>query len=156
LPASVGAQTLYRARLLGDWLGPWPWWAVAGALIGALPCLLEWATNWPCAKLISSCLLTPLLVAAVARDSLGRALAAIATAFAAHSAIVIALAACRPEVPARTMPAAVAYWQESHLWITTGMSREYDLSWWLPAHLQWLAAVSAFTYLSLGLVTFWQ
>jgi hypothetical protein len=150
------AQLLQRARRLAARIGPWPCWLLAGVLIGGLPLLTEYLIGWPFARLVTAVLLTPILVAAVVEDSLSRALAAMGGAFAAHSLAVILLAANDPEAIQRTLPQAEAYWQESHAWITTGVSKEYDVRWWLPAHGQWFAAVTAFTYLSLGLTTFWQ
>jgi hypothetical protein len=129
---------------------------MAGLLLGTAPVWLDYQIGCSASRLLTAVLLTPLLVATVAEDSLGKGAAALGAAFVGHSAAFIALAATDPERLAAIMPAGEAYWQESHQWILTGVSREYDLSWWLPAHLQWLVAVSIFTYLSLGLATFWQ
>jgi hypothetical protein len=155
LSPGLREQTLRQARRLAALLGPWPCWLLAGLLIGTLPCLIEYISGWPCARLITAIFLTPILVAAVVEDSLLRAIAAMTATFAAHSLLVIGLAIHQPAAMASLAPAE-PYWQESLAWITTGVSREYELSWWLPAHGQWFAAVTLFTYLSLGLVTFWQ
>lgn len=149
-------QTLRAARRLAARLGRWPGWLLAGLLIGGLPCFGEYVSGWPGARLITAVLLTPVLVAAVVEDALGRGVAAIAAALAVHSALVIALAAQQPDAIPAGLADADAYWRESHTWITTGVSREYELSWWLPAHAQGLGGVTLFTYLSLGLTTFWQ
>lgn len=156
LPPRIGAQLLTRARRLGAWLGPWPCWLLAGALVGLGPCLLDYVTGLPVGRLLTAVLLAPLLVAAIVQDSVARGLGTVAAAFGMHSIVVILLAAHEPATLAAVMPDGQRYWQESHQWITTGLSREYDLRWWLPAHVQWFGAVTMFTYLSLGFVTFWQ
>jgi hypothetical protein len=156
LPAGMGPLTFQAAWRLNRRLGAWPFWFLAGLLLGAAPVLLDCALGCSASRLLTAMLLAPLLVAAVAEDALGKSAAALGAAFVGHSALFIALAASDPERLALLMPAGQAYWQESHQWIVTGLSQEYDVSWWLPAHLQWLVAVSVFTYLSLGVATFWQ
>jgi len=155
-PASTRQLTFQAAWRLNRLLGPWPVWLLTGLLLGAVPALLDYALGCAASRLLTAVLLAPVLVAAVVEDALAKASAALAAAFVGHSAVFIALAASDPARLATLMPAGQAYWEESHQWIVTGISREYDVSWWLPAHVQWLVAVGLFTYLSLGLVTFWQ
>jgi hypothetical protein len=156
LPPTLGRRTLQEAQRLGGWLGPLPRWLAAGLLVGAVPMLIDGATGLPVSKLITAVMLVPLLVAAVVRDAAARGIGTLAAAFLAHSVVVIGLAAGDPDRLGRVFPDGHAYWQESHAWIVTGDSREYDVAWWLPAHIQWFVAVSVFTYLSLGLATYWQ
>jgi hypothetical protein len=154
--ASTRQLTFQAAWRLNRRLGPWPVWLVAGVLLGAGPGLIDYALGCAASRLLTAVLLAPVLVAAVAEDALGKCAAALGAAAIGHSTVFIALAALDPERLATLMPAGQAYWEESHQWIVTGVSREYDVSWWLPAHVQWLVAVGLFTYLSLGLATFWQ
>src|SRR5947207_1867700 len=74
IPADIARRSLRLAQWLGERMGPWPWWLVAGLFIGASPLLVDYATGWVTCRLISALLLTPLLLAAVARDSLARAM----------------------------------------------------------------------------------
>jgi hypothetical protein len=80
----------------------------------------------------------------------------VGVAFAAHSVLVIGLAALDPVGLAVIFPDGEAYWEQSREWIVSGASREYQPGWWLPAHFQLLAAMAAFTYTSLGLISLWQ
>jgi hypothetical protein len=156
VPADIGARTLQASQRLGDMLGPLYRWVVAGALIGGLPLLLDWATGWPASRLLTALLLTPFLLAALTRDSLARGLCLVAAAFAAHSALAITLTACRSDVVASLVVEGEDYWTRSERWIRTGQSREYDVGWWLPAHLLIFGAAALFSYLSLGFITLWQ
>ncbi|MGE3806611.1 MAG: hypothetical protein AB7K24_18240 [Gemmataceae bacterium] len=101
-------------------------------------------------------MLAPLFIAAVARNSMARGLGVVAAAFLGHSLSMILLAAFAPAYIVDSFPPGFQYWEQSRSWIVTGFSPEYDLSWWLPAHVQLLAGVAVFTYTSLGLLTFWQ
>jgi hypothetical protein len=156
LPDWMGARVLAAARDLGGRLGPTHRWLLAGVLIGAGPLWLDYRLGWSVNPLVTALLLTPLLLAGAALDSPVRGLGAVAAAFAAHSVVVIALAQADPEGLARVLKEGPSYWERSHAWITTGASREYDVAWWLPAHLQLLAAMVALTYTSLGLLPLWQ
>lgn len=156
LPGGLRAPALASARSLGERLGPLHRWLVVGSIIGTGPLLFDYATGWPASRLTVAVLLTPLLVAAVARDSLGRAFAAIGAAFVAHSWLFMTLAAHDAGGLATSFPDGEAYWKQSRSWITTGVCQEYDVTWWLPAHFQLLGVMALFSYVSLGFVTFWQ
>jgi hypothetical protein len=124
--------------------------------VGAVPILVGYAAGVPGAHLATAALLTPLLLAAVARNSLPRGIGTLAAAFFTHNVVTIALAAYDPVGLADILPAGADYWQRSRIWILTGVNPEYDLDWWVPAHFKILTGVTLFTYTSLGFLTLWQ
>jgi hypothetical protein len=156
LPGGLGGHLLAAATGLADRLGPAYRWLLVGAAAGTVPLLCDVRLGWRVGSLVSALVLSPVLLAAVSRNLPGRGLAAVATAFVCHSALAIGLAAHDPDRLAAALPQGPEYWSRSLDWITTGTSREYDVSWWLPAHLQLLAAMVALTYTSLGLIPLWQ
>ena len=155
-PAWFCAPVLCSVGRLGSRLGPLPVWIGLAAAIGALPVVGDYLTGWPAAWVITPALATVLLLAAVASDSFARGLGALAACFLAHNAVAIALVARDPDAMAGVLLGGQAYWRQSHQWIVTGVSPEYDLRWWLPAHFQLLGSMVLFTYSSLGLVTLCQ
>jgi hypothetical protein len=152
LPAGLGRHLLAAADRLADRLGPWHRWLVVGAAVGTLPLLCDVLLGWRGNAPITALALAPLLLAAAARDLPGRGLAAVAVALACHSVLAIFLAAHDPDCLAAVLPDGPDYWSRSQAWITTGTSREYDVGWWLPAHLQLLGVMVPLTYISLGLI----
>jgi hypothetical protein len=156
LPASLGRHLLHSARHLGGVLEPWPWWLVLGVLIGVGPVLVDYQVGLSGHRLVTGLLLAPLLLAAVSRDWQGRGMVVLGLAFAAHSAVTIYLAARDPAGLALVCPGGADYWERSRAWIMTGVSEEYDLGWWLPAHFQLLGVMFLGTYSSLGLIPLWQ
>ncbi|PQO27241.1 hypothetical protein [Blastopirellula marina] len=144
------------ARKLDRVLAPWYLWYPMAALVGAFPMLLSYLAGITGGQLVSSLLLTPLLVAAVARDSLLRGLGALALAFLAHCVVVISLASFDPQGIADIYPRGEAYWQQTYQWVVTGESPEYELLFWLGAHIQLVLASTLFSFTSLGMVTLWQ
>jgi hypothetical protein len=155
-PARTAAQILGAAQNLGAWLGPLHWWLLAGAVLGVVPLGFEAVTELPVSRLVTAILLAPLLAAAVARDALGRGVGVVLAAFLSHALLAIALFASDGDRLRTLFPDGAAYWQETHQWLVTGQSREYELSWWVPAHVQLLGSMALFTYTSLGFLTFWQ
>src|SRR5262245_53172626 len=81
LPARTAAQLYQATHQLGDRLGRWPRWLLAGALSGALPLLVDVVCGVPVSHVLTAVLLLPLLVAAVAHDAAARGLGAIGAAF---------------------------------------------------------------------------
>jgi hypothetical protein len=156
VPAGVAARSLRMANRLGDQTSRRGTWLWASALVGAVPILVGYATGIPGQHLVTAVLLTPLLLAAVARDSLTLGAGTLAMAFLTHNAVTIALAAYDPVGLADILPAGADYWQRSRLWIQTGVNPEYDLDWWVPAHFKILTGVALFSYTSLGFLTLWQ
>jgi len=153
---SIAGRTLRAARGLAGRIGPWPSWCAVGAAAGALPLLIGYAVRRPEPGLASAWLLTPLLAAAVVRDSLARGFGLLGAAFLAHNALAVALVAADPAGMAGVLADGPAYWEKSRAWIQTGLSPEYELTHWVPAHLLLLVLMVAHTYLSLGLATLWQ
>src|SRR5262245_38209383 len=139
LPARLANLLRRSAEGLAARLGPWPVWLLAGALAGAGPLALDALLGWSQSRWTTPLLVTPLLLAAVSRASACRGIGTLAAAFAAHSAVAIALAAYAPHSLARACDGGADYWDRSQAWILTGVSREYDAAWWVPAHLQLLA-----------------
>jgi len=156
LPAAFGAQLYHVAYQLGEGLGGWPRWLLVGALAGTLPLLPDIVLGVTFSHFLTALLLLPLLVAAVARDAPGRGFGAILAAFLTHSVLTIALFTQGSERLATQFPPGAAYWAQTYDWLVTGVSPEYELSHWLPAHGQLFAAVLLFTYTSLGLIVFWH
>jgi hypothetical protein len=156
VPARTAAQIYRAVQGLGERLGAWPRWLLAGALVGALPLLPDVVFGVSFSHFLTAILLLPLLAAAVAHDAIGRGLGVVAAAFLAHSALTIALFAAASDRLATQFPPGAAYWTQTHDWLVTGVSPEYELGHWVPAHAQLLAAVLLFTYTSLGFVVFWQ
>ncbi len=154
--SSIASRTLRAARGLSDRIGPWPCWCVLGALAGALPLLFSYAVGRPEPRLASALFLTPLLVASVARDGLARGFGLLGSAFLAHNSLAVGLVAHDPSGMAPVLSDGSAYWAKSRAWIETGVCPEYDLSYWLPAHLLLLGLMIGHTYLSLGLATLCQ
>jgi hypothetical protein len=156
LPDAVGRRLLHSAQHLGERLQSWPWWLALGLVLGTVPLLLDFWLGFSSHRLVTGLLVTPLLLAAVARDWQGRGIVLLLVTFAAHNVLTILLAAFYPNGLAPVCPDGAAYWEESRTWILTGESQKYDLGWWLPAHFQWLGVMVVFTYTSLGLVPVWR
>ncbi len=156
LPPRMASGAFQAAHALGEWLRPWYRSLAAGLLIGALPLLLDYATGAATCRILTALMLTPLLLGAVARDSPGQGLALVGSVFGMHSALVLVLAAHDPVWLGQILPGGVDYWERSRSWITTGVSREYELAWWVPSHLLIFAGVNLFGYLSLGWLVFWE
>jgi hypothetical protein len=156
LPDSVGRRMLDSAHDLGDRIKPWPWWVALGLLLGTVPLLFDYALGLSSNRLVTSMLLTPLLLAAVARDWQGRGLVLLLLTFASHNILTIVLAFQDPLGLGPVCPGGAGYWEKSRTWILTGVSEEYDLGWWLPAHFQWLGVMIGFTYTSFGMIPVWR
>jgi hypothetical protein len=155
-PAWITRPVFRSVDRLGSRLGPVTVWIILGTAIGVFPVLGDYITQWPSAWVTTPVLTTVLLLAAVSSDSMARGLGALAAAFVAHNAAAIALVAHDSEGMAKILLGGEAYWRQSHQWILTGVSPEYELSWWVPAHFQLFASMVLFTYSSLGLVTLCQ
>jgi hypothetical protein len=156
LPYALRKQILTVPCRLTRWLGPAWAWAGVGAILGAVPVGIDLLLGTYSSWLVSPVLVFPLLLGAAARDRTLRGIALLAGMGVAHSVATITLAALAPAYWAELLPEGAAYWERSRHWILTGESEEYQLSWWLPGHLQLLAAVVGFAYLSLGLTPLWQ
>ena len=70
---------------------------------------------------------TVLLLAAVTSDSMARGIGMLAAVFLAHNTVAIALVSHDPSGMAKILLGGEAYWRQSHEWIVTGFSPEYDL-----------------------------
>ena len=124
--------------------------------MGTLPFLLSFALNVPGHQLIAALALTLVCLACAREDAWVKGIGAIAVAYAAHCALVIAVSYANVERAAPLLPGAPAYWQRQIAWIETGADPEYELSAWVPAHLQLLGAVVLLGFTSLGTITFYQ
>lgn len=153
---SVRRHAWRWACTIGDQLAGWKGRACAGLAAGAVPLGVCYALGWPLGAFGSALLLAPMLVGCAARDWQGRGIGLLVMAFAVHNGLAIALVAHDPEGMAVVLPDGADYWRQSHRWIVTGKSREYDVRWWLPAHVQIVGVMAAFTYISLGFTTLWH
>src|SRR5262245_46382974 len=156
VPTRLAVLLRQSAEGLATQLGPWPVWLLVGALAGALPLALDYLLGWSQTRWTTPLLVSPLLLAAVSRGAAGRGIGTLAAAFAAHSTLAVVLAIHAPNDLARACAGGADYWERSHTWIVTGVSREYDLGWWMPAHAQLLAVMVLFCYTSLGLIPLWE
>lgn len=117
---------------------------------------LSYLLGVPGGQFVSSLLLTPLLVAAVAKDSLLRGMGAMALSFLAHCVLMISLTSYDPQGIAEIYPPGEAYWNQTYQWVVSGDSPEYRLSYWLGAHAQLVGASTFFSFTSMGFITLWQ
>ena len=150
------AAILRGSERLGVRVGPLPVWIVLGILIGVLPVGFDFLTRWYTHWLLTPLFMQPFLLAAVSRDATLKGLVLLTAVLASHCGASIALAAYYPEIWGDVFPAGAAYWDKSYTWITTGQSEEYQLGWWVPAHVQLAAGMVLLTYLSMGLIPLWQ
>ncbi|MEZ6107319.1 MAG: hypothetical protein R3B96_14670 [Pirellulaceae bacterium] len=101
-------------------------------------------------------LLTLLLLPIVARERWIAGPAFISLTFFSHCVIAVGLTRWDPASTSTLMPDAAEYWLKQHHWITTGSDPEYELSQWVPAHLQLAVGATLYTFTSLGWLTFMQ
>ncbi|MEK6239138.1 MAG: hypothetical protein N2C14_30850, partial [Planctomycetales bacterium] len=153
IPASVARRTLQASTRAGEILETRFSWLVLSILIGVLPTWLCYQTGLAGIYLAPALLLTPLLIASVARDNMLMGFGSLGAAFLSHSAAVMVMAANNPDQLAVILPQGAEYWKQSLLWIETGIAPSYELKNWIPAHLRLLGAVGFFSYVSLGFVT---
>jgi hypothetical protein len=156
LPRRLSRQVLSVSAALADRLGRLPGWLGAGVVLGAGPLYVDYLLGRSLHQLALPFLIFPLLLAAVARDALGRGLAFLGTLLVAHCALAVALSAHDPAGMAVVLPGGAAYWDQSERWIRGFYNPEYDPASWLPAQLQLLGAFCLYGYLSLGMAPLWQ
>lgn len=144
------------SRRLSQWLDH-PWRVLfACVLIGLFPVGVAVLCRQPIDRPLTALALTPLLIAAVRRDSVAMGQGILAVVFVAHCAAMISVTAFAPEAIRVIFPDGAEYWKQSHDWIVTGENPEYKLSSWVPAHFQLAAAGALLTYISLGFVLIWE
>jgi hypothetical protein len=131
-------------------------WLAVGVVVGVAPLLFDYASGVPTQRLVTALLLTPLMLAAIARDQLGRAWLALGSALLVHNVLAVLLVMHDPVRMAGLIDGGPAYWDKTLRWLQTGENDEYALRYWVPHHLQLLAAMTFFTYVSLGWVTLWR
>ncbi|HLY07664.1 MAG TPA: hypothetical protein VKW04_00020 [Planctomycetota bacterium] len=128
---------------------------VAGALAaGTLPVLISLAVRLPGHQIASALGLGLLCLACVRRGAALEGIALALLAFAAHSVVVMLLAAHAPDAAARLLPGAAEYWLKQREWIRTGWDPEYETAAWTSSHLGQLGGVIVYSYASLGWITF--
>lgn len=130
------------------------WWPLTAALVGAGPLIAFFGAGVYGHQIASAILLSILCLGFVVDDRWCQCLAAISLAFIAHSLLAIALARSAPERSSAVLPKAEAYWERQHSWITTGVNEEYEVSSWLPAHIQMFFGIAIFSFTSFGAVVF--
>lgn len=133
-----------------DWQSAGGRWLFCGILVGALPVLLSFGVGIPLDRPLTTLLAFPLLLGAVRGDSLRQCIGVLLSIFAAHSLTVIALTYHHAAEVASIIPFGDAYWHETHEWLVTGKNPEYELSSWVPAHVQALFGVPIASYLTFG------
>lgn len=125
-------------------------------LLGSLPALVSVMSGHSLDRPLTTLAMTPLLLAAARRDCMPCGLALLGLVFVAHSATMIGLTALTPDRVASVFPPGQAYWIESRDWILSGVSPEYETSYWLPAHVMQFVGGAFFTFTSLGGVLIWE
>jgi len=145
-------RSLWHLATKSQWVSEGARGPFVAVSIGLLPLLFA-SSLGPAHQVLAAALLFPLFLGTVAADRPRRGLLLVGLCFFAHNALTIALAS-RDATIAAALPDAADYWTRQHLWITTGEDPENQIVNWLPAHLQLLAGVSFFSYVSMGLVTF--
>lgn len=148
--AAANKLSLWAKEVFRGWR-----WIPAAIASGTIPFLISWQTGIPGHQILSAILLMLICIGLVRDDAWVRGLAAIALMFAAHSVLVIGVARFDPGAGA-LLPGAEQYWRAQIDWIQTGKDPEHELRNWVPAHAQHLAGTVAFTYTSLGLLTFYR
>ncbi len=131
-------------------------WIVAAVGAGALPLLLAGAWGGSLHQGVSSLLLFMLIIGAAHTRRFARGVIAMGLAFGAHGAVAIAFARFFPETTQRLFPGGAEYWAQTYAWLVSGQDPEYQVSAWLPAHLQLAGAMIVLGYLSMGLIPFLQ
>ncbi len=155
-PYRLRHQLLCGADGLGRRLGGWWNWLGVALLVGALPVFLDHFTGFYANRWLTPILVLPILLAAVVRDSSLHAFVVLGGMLWAHCASMIALAMWAPDQWKSIFPPGAEYWEVTRHWVDTGESEEYQLSYWVPGHIQLAVAVVFYTYCSLGLITLWQ
>ena len=156
LSARMRRQLFHSVSKLSNWLdASWKWLLLA-LMIGALPVVLDHLTGYHLSRWLTPVMVLPLLLAAVQRDSLYYAFLVLGGMLFSHSLTMIALAVHAPEHWSGIFPPGVQYWEVTREWLLTGESKEYQLSYWVPGHLQLAFAMVFYTYCSLGLITLWH
>lgn len=155
-PRRLTAPWLAGFRALADSLGRGRTWLWLGPAVGVGPVALDALTGLGLSRTVTALLGMPLLLAAVSRDRLHPALTCLCLAVIGHSAAVVALAAVDPGRTERMFPPGIEYWAETRLWIETGESKVYDVGAWVPFHFKLAVVMTAWCYLSLGLVPLTQ
>jgi hypothetical protein len=137
-------------------------WMAAGVFVGTVPfavlALLQSAV--PFGTLLRAAWTVPtalglaaLLVLGSASGRVGSACFALGAGLFAHCALAIGLTAAEPAWTAQMLADGPAYWDKTLAWVRTGESPEYELSWWVPAHLQLVVVTVVLSYVSLGITT---
>lgn len=153
---AVSNAALRWANRIGRIFDRTTWWMTAAVLIGAVPAGTAFLCGVPFAHLLTAFLLAPLLAAAAVRDATLRAFGLLALTVASQSAVNVSLAVHHPERLAVVLPAGERYWNESRHWIETGENPEYELSSWLPAHVQLFGGITLLSYVSFGITPLWR
>lgn len=151
LPPADAARLHAVLRKSAAHLGPAWRWGLVGMFAGTLPLLLSWVSGLAWWSLPTSIGLAMLMIAASADRRGNVGLVAVGCGMFAHCAVAISLTTVDPVGMAAMLPDGAAYWDKTLRWVQTGESPEYQLSWWVPAHFQLIAATALLSYVSLGI-----
>jgi hypothetical protein len=148
--ASTGAGLYRLAGLAAPLVAGWRWPFVAVA-VGVLPLALSFLLGTSAHQPLTALLLGPLFWACVRDDRQWKALGILGLVVGSHSLAVIALSAADPTTSA-ILPGGAEYGRQTLHWVRTGEDPEYELSYWVPAHLGLLAGMVPLAYTSLGVL----
>lgn len=139
-----------------DWQSVGLRWLICGVLIGAGPVLLSFLLRFSLDRPLTTVLMFPFLLGAVRGGSFRQCVGLLLSIFAAHSVTVILLTYGYATEIAMLIPFGDQYWHETHEWLVTGKNPEYELSSWVPAHVQALFGVPIASYVTFGGALFAQ
>ncbi|HVE42550.1 MAG TPA: hypothetical protein VNM14_21905 [Planctomycetota bacterium] len=128
----------------------------AAIAVGVVPLALSRAFGVPGQQAVSAAALLLLCLACVRRNEASKGIAFLLLAFLSHCVMALAIAESDPELAARIMPGAQAYWERQRAWVWTGWDLEYEPAVWIPAHVGQVGGAVLYSYVSLGWFTFFE
>jgi hypothetical protein len=127
-------------------------WVLVALACGSVPLLAAWATGFDFHRPATALLLMPVWLCLVRRDREGAACGMVFLTFAVHSVLAMTLVRLDTAGADHVLLDGPAYWVKNIHWIRTGLDPEYELLYWVPAHVQDAAGMAVYGVSSLGFV----
>ena len=127
-------------------------WTAVALAAGVLPLVAAFGLGLDVHRPLAALILFPLWVLLVRDDREASACGMVFLAFAVHSVCAMALVGLDPLGADRVLLDGPAYWSKNIHWIRTGQDPEYQVAYWVPAHLQDAAGMALYGITSLGFV----
>ena len=146
-----------RVHAISQWGEPFcqSWrWIPTAILIGTVPLFCFLPLGVPGQQTVSAISLALMTVTFLRQDRWLSGVAFIGLTFLAHCIAAISIAYLAPQAASATMPGSQDYWHKQEQWIESGQDPEYELSNWVPSHLQLAGYSSLLTATSFGGLTF--